>query len=209
MSERQRDAVRTRAEILSVATKEFAERGYAGARIDEIAEQMRTTKRMIYYYFGGKEQLFIAVLENAYTQIREAEQSLDVEGLDPVSAIRRLAELTYDHHTAHPSFLRLVSIENIHHGEHIEKSERLGNLANPVLDLISTILENGRDTGAFRDDVDPVDVHMMISSFCVFPVENRYTFRAIFHRDLLDGSRHEEYRTMLGEMVVGYLTARR
>lgn len=209
MSERQRDAVRTRAEILAVASREFADRGYAGARIDEIAAQMRTTKRMIYYYFGGKEQLFIAVLEKAYSEIREVEQSVDVAGLDPVAAIRRLAELTYDHHTGHPDFLRLVSIENIHHGVHIRKSEQLANLANPVLDLISTILENGRAAGVFRDDVEPLDVHMMISAFCVFPVANRYTFKAIFGRDMLDPARHEDHRRMLGEMVVAYLTAGR
>jgi AcrR family transcriptional regulator len=206
MNVRQRDAARTRAEILAVATREFADRGYAGSRIDDIAERMRTTKRMIYYYFGSKEQLFIAVLEQAYSEIRGAEQALDVEGLDPVSAIRRLAELTYDHHTSHPEFLRLVSIENIHHGEHITKSERLGTLANPVVDLISRVLDRGSDEGVFRPGVDPLDVHMMISSFCVFPVANRYTFRAIFGRDLLDGSRHAEHRTMVGELVVRYLT---
>ena len=207
MTIRQRDAARTRAEILAVAMREFADRGYAGSRIDDIAERMRTTKRMIYYYFGSKEQLFIAVLEQAYSEIRGAEQALDVEGLDPVSAIRRLAELTYDHHTAHPEFLRLVSIENIHHGAHITKSERLSTLAHPVLDLISRILERGAEEGVFRPGVDAIDVHMMISSFCVFPIANRYTFRAIFGRDLLDGSRRDEHRTMVGDMVVRYLTA--
>jgi AcrR family transcriptional regulator len=208
MTVRQRDAARTRSEILAVATREFADRGYAGSRIDDIAERMRTTKRMIYYYFGSKEQLFIAVLEQAYSEIRTAEQALDVEGLDPISAIRRLAELTYDHHTAHPDFLRLVSIENIHHGQHISKSERLGTLSNPVLDMITRILDRGSEDGVFRSGVDALDVHMMISSFCVFPVANRYTFRAIFGRDLLDGSRHDQYRTMVGELVVRYLTAR-
>jgi TetR/AcrR family transcriptional regulator len=207
LAERQRDAARTRAEILAVATAEFAERGYAGARIDAIAEQMRTTKRMIYYYFGGKEQLFVAVLEHAYSEIRAVEQQVDVEGLDPVTAIRRLAELTYDHHTAHPDFLRLVSIENIHRGVHIAKSDQLGTLANPVLDLIEKILEAGRAEGLFRTDVDPLDVHMMISSFCVFPVANRHTFQAIFGRDMLDPARHDDYRRMLGEMVVAYLTS--
>jgi AcrR family transcriptional regulator len=207
VAERQRDAARTRAEILAVATAEFAERGYAGARIDEIADRMRTTKRMIYYYFGSKEQLFVAVLEQAYSEIRVAEQQLQVEGLEPVAAIRRLAELTYDHHTAHPDFLRLVSIENIHRGVHLATSERLGSLANPVLDLISTILDAGVAAGVFRVGVDPLDIHMVISSYCVFPVANRYTFREIFGRDLLDPERHEGYRRLLGEMVVAYLTA--
>src|SRR3954468_23080244 len=99
-SARERDPERTRAEILEVATREFAEHGYAGARVDDMAELMRTTKRMIYYYFGSKEQLFIAVLERAYTAIRKVEQQLDVDGLDPEAAVRRLAELTFDHQSS-------------------------------------------------------------------------------------------------------------
>ena len=102
-------------------TEVFAEDGYSGARVDDIAEQTRTTKRMIYYYFGGKEQLYLAVLENAYLGIREAEQALRVDDLDPIVAVRRLAELTYDHHVSHPEFIRLVSIENIHQGEFIKR----------------------------------------------------------------------------------------
>ena len=116
------DAVRTRTEILDVATREFADRGYNGARVDEIATKIRTTKRMIYYYFGSKEQLYIAVLERVYQQIRTAESGLDVDGLDPVDAIRRIAELTFDHHQSHPDFIRLVSIENINRAEHMAKS---------------------------------------------------------------------------------------
>src|SRR3954453_51380 len=111
--ERTRDRDRTRAEILAVATEEFSEHGYSGARVDEIAERTRTTKRMLYYYFESKEGLYTAVLERAYARIRAAERDLDVQHLEPVAAIRRLAELTFDHHEAHPEFIRLVSIENI------------------------------------------------------------------------------------------------
>jgi AcrR family transcriptional regulator len=204
--ERQRDAVRTKREILEVATSEFADRGYAGARVDEIAARTRTTKRMIYYYFGGKEQLYVAVLEAAYAGIRAAERTVDVDHLDPRAAIRRLAELTFDHHEANPDFIRLVSIENIHRGEHIAKIPALGNLNSPAIELIGRILERGRDEGVFRRQVDAVDVHMLISSFCVFRVANRHTFGTIFERDLLDPERREHYRAMLGDMVVDYLT---
>jgi AcrR family transcriptional regulator len=206
--ERQRDADRTRAEILDVATSEFADKGYTGARVDEIAARTRTTKRMIYYYFGGKEQLFVAVLERAYSRIRSIEQELDVEHLDPADAIRQLAELTFDHHESHPDFIRLVSIENIHRAEHIATSSALSSLANPALDVLARILERGRADGSFRDDVDALDVHMMISAFCIFRTANRYTFNAIFDRDMLDPARRAHYRTMLGEMVLEYLTAR-
>ncbi|MBW8739515.1 TetR family transcriptional regulator [Streptomyces turgidiscabies] len=204
-----RDAARTRAEILDVATKEFARAGLAGARVDEIAALTRTTKRMIYYYFGGKEQLFTAVLERAYTVIRQAEQELDVEHLDPVAAIRRLAELTFDHHEAHPDFIRLVSIENIHEGEHITASAQLGRIGSPALEVIRRILASGRESGLFTADVDAVDLHAMISSFCFFRVSNRHTFGALFGRDLTAPERREHYRAMLGDMVIAYLTADR
>ena len=202
---RRRDAARTRNEILDVATSEFADRGFAGARVDEIAERTRTTKRMIYYYFGGKEQLYVAVLERAYATAREAEREVDVDDLEPAAAIRRLAELTFDHHESHPDFIRLVSIENIHHAEHIAASERLANLNNPAIERIARILERGRAEGVFRREIDPIDLHAMISAFCVFRVANRHTFGALFGRDLTDPARRDTYRAMLGDMVVSYL----
>jgi AcrR family transcriptional regulator len=206
--ERQRDAERTRAEILDVATREFSDQGYAGARVDEIAAKTSTTKRMIYYYFGSKERLYVAVLERAYTGIRALEQELDVDHLEPREAIRSIAALTFDHHEAHPDFIRLVSIENIHRAEHIATSSILSGLANPALDVLGRILNRGRTAGLFRDDVDALDVHLVISSFCVFRTANRHTFTAIFKRDPLDPQRREHYRELLGDMVVAYLTAR-
>jgi AcrR family transcriptional regulator len=167
---------------------------------------MRTTKRMIYYYFGSKEQLFIAVLERAYTAIRHAEREVDVDGLDPASAIRRLAELTFDHHESHPDFIRLVSIENIHRAEHMAKSPAIAELGSPAIDLLARILERGRAEGIFREDVDAVDLHMMISAFCVFRVANRHTFGTLFERDLTDPGLRDHYRTMLGDMVVDYIS---
>jgi AcrR family transcriptional regulator len=204
--ERVRDAERTRADILAVATREFADRGYAGARINEIAAKTSTTKRMIYYYFGGKEGLYVAVLEQAYRRIRALEQQVDVEHLDPVAAVREVAGLTFDHHESHPEFIRLVSIENIHRAEHIAGSEVLSGLANPALDVLETILRRGRDAGLFRDDVDALDVHQVISAYCVFRTANRYTFGAIFGRDLLDPGRREHQRRLLGDLVVAFLT---
>lgn len=204
---RTRDKARTRAEILDVATEEFARLGYTGARVDEIAARIQTTKRMIYYYFGSKEQLFTAVLERAYAVIRDQEQQLDVAGLDPVAAIRRLAELTFDHHEAHPEFVRLVSIENIHEAEHIAAAPSLGSLNSPAIEVISGILDEGRAKGVFTADVDAVDLHAMISSFCFFRVANRHTFHALFGRDLTAADTREHYRTMLSDMVIAYLTA--
>ena len=204
-AERVRDAARTRGEILDVATAEFAAHGYNGARVDEIAALTRTTKRMIYYYFGGKEQLYIAVLERAYAEIRSAEQDVDVDHLDPTAAIRRLAELTFDHHESHPDFIRLVSIENVHNAEHVKELTAMVDLGTPVIRLLDELLARGRASGAFRTHADAIDVHMMISAFCVFRVSNRHTFGAIFGRDLVDPARHDYYRAMCGDMIVRYL----
>ena len=201
----QRDAERTRREILDVATREFADQGFAGARVDEIAAQTRTTKRMLYYYFGSKERLFVAVLERAYAEIRGAEQTIEVDHLDPAAAIRRLAELTFDHHESHPEFIRLVSIENIHRAEHIAGHSDLAGQNTPAIELIETILARGRTDGSFSREVDAVDLHMMISAFCIFRMANRHTFGAIFGRDPADPTLRDHYREMLGDMVVDYL----
>ncbi len=205
--ERLRDAARTRAEILDVATAEFAANGYHGARVDEIAALTRTTKRMIYYHFGGKKQLYIAVLERAYVRIRSAERDVQVDNLDPVTALRRIAEVTFDHHEAHPDFIRLVSIENIHNAEHVKELTRLVDLSGPVISLLDDILALGRAQGLFRDDVDAIDVHMMISAFCFFRVANRHTFGAIFGRDLVEPQSHDRYRAMCSDMIARFLAA--
>ena len=204
---RRRNSDLTRHNILEVATEEFADKGFAGARIDEIAERTHTTKRMLYYYFTDKEGLYKAVLERSYLRIRERERDVDVEGLGPVEAIRAIASLTFDHHEENPDFIRLVSTENILRGEHISTSEALSNLGNPAAELLSNILERGQADGVFRTDIDALDVHMTISSFCVFRLSNRYTFEALFGRDLTDPEHRERLRSMLGDMIIAYLTS--
>lgn len=205
--ERLRDAERTRAELLEVATEVFAEQGLSGARVDEIAERTRTTKRMIYYYFESKEGLYAAVLEAAYATIRREEQTIELDHLDPVAAIRRLAELTFDHHESHPDFIRLVAIENIHRAEHLAALPDLDSLGSPATRLIEEILRRGLADGSFTRDVDAIDVHMVISSYCVFRLANRHTWQTLFGRDLVDPARRDGYRQMLGDLVVSYLTA--
>lgn len=202
-----RNAERTRAEILDVAITEFADKGYAGARVDEIAERTRTSKRMIYYYFGSKEGLYVAALEQAYHGIRSVELELDIEAMGPVEAIRELAAVTVRHHAEHPQFIRLVSIENIHRGEHLARSAELRTENSSALDVVARILAHGAETGAFRADVDPLDVHQMISAYAVFPVANRHTFGAIFAVDMLDEVRVAHQERLLGDLLVGFLRA--
>lgn len=202
---RKPDAERTRREILAAARQEFAERGLSGARIDTIAARMGTNKRMIYYYFGSKEGLYLATLEQVYGEIRSVEQDLDLECLTPPDAVRRIIEFTFDYHEAHPDFVRLVSIENIHNAEHLARSERLRNLNVTAIQTLDGILQRGRRAGIFRADIDPVDLHMLISAFCFFRVSNRHTFGTLFGCDLTAPEQRKKHKRMIGDAIVGLL----
>ena len=140
-------------------------------------------------------------------RIRALEQEVEVDHLDPEAAIRRVAELTFDHHESHPDFIRLVAIENIHRAEHMAKLDGFAQLNNPAIAVLEGILERGYAEGRFGRTVDAVDLHMMISAFCVFRVANRHTFGTLFDRDMLSPGTRDHYRQMVGDMVVGYLTA--
>ncbi|MGL4257391.1 MAG: TetR family transcriptional regulator [Microbacterium sp.] len=200
-------AARTRSDILDVATAEFAANGYAGARVDEIAARTRTTKRMIYYYFGSKDGLYLAVLERAYAQIRQVERGIQVDQLAPDEALRTIAEATYAHHTTHEAFIQLVSIENIHRAEHLRQSETILRENVTAITLLENVIERGVRAGLFREDVDAVDVHMAISAYACFHVANRHTFAAIFDRDMLDPALQESHRRLIGDMIVAMMTA--
>jgi len=193
---------KTRQDILAAAYEEFVERGLDGARVDAIAARTATAKRMIYYYFGSKEGLYLAVLEQAYAGIREAERGLDLLGLEPREAIGRLVAFTFDYHEANPGFSRLVSIENIHKGAHMAKSGPITGVNRAVIEMLSAILAKGQSDGVFRGDLDPVDVHMLISSFCFFRVSNRYTFGQLFARDFADPSLKLQHKRLITEAVI-------
>jgi AcrR family transcriptional regulator len=196
------DRERTRQEILAAAREEFAQHGLSGARVDAIAARTSTAKRMIYYYFSSKEGLYLAVLEEAYADIRRFEADLNLDQYPPVEAIRRLIEFTFDYDEAHPDFIRLVSTENTLDGQYIAKSSTIQELNRGAITLLQGVLDRGKRGGTFRQDVDPVDVHMLISSFCFFRVSNRYTFSALFGRDLSNPSLCILHKQMLVEAVL-------
>ena len=202
---RPRDPEQTRRAILDAAIAEFSEKGYSGGRVDDIAARTSTTKRMIYYYFGGKERLFAAVLEEMYGGMRDAEQGLGLEALPPAEAVRRLVEVTFDHHAAHPEFVRLVSVENIHEGRHVAASPAIGQRNAAVIGVIRGLLDRGMREGVFRSGVDPLDLHMLISGFCFYRVSNRHTLAAIFGRDLRAPGAAAAHRRMIVEAVLRYL----
>ena len=202
---RTQDPEGTRENIIQVATQEFSEYGLAGARIDEIAAKTKSSKRMIYYYFGGKEGLYLAVLEKAYADVRDIESGLKLDVLDPVEALQRLIEQTFEYDDRHVDFVRLVSIENIHHGKHLAEAPSIRQINLRVIELIEAILKRGQATGIFRDDLEPVDIHMMISAFCFFRVANRHTFGEIFQVDLSEPDRRQRQKRMITEAVIRLL----
>lgn len=193
------------ADIIAVATKEFSEKGLAGARIDDIAQAMRTSKRMIYYYFGSKEGLYVAVLEEAYRRIRQIETELHLEDLAPEDALRKLVGFTFDYQLANPDFIRLVMNENIHRGEFLAQSKSIHKLNIPVIAAVSNVYERGVNGGVFRAGLDPVDLHMSISALSFFNVSNRHTFSLIFKRDLESPAAVVARRDSIIEMVVRFV----
>lgn len=176
MGHRVQDPEGTRRDILEIALEEFALNGLSGARIDEIAARTRASKRMIYYYFGGKDGLYLNALENAYRVVREGESALDVDGLPPIEALKALVAFTFDHHHRHEAFIRMVMIENIHHGEYLDRSEVIRDLNVRAIDNIAEIYSRGVTEGVFREGIDPLELHWQVSALCFFNVSNRATF---------------------------------
>lgn len=199
------DPDRTMANILQVATAEFADKGLAGARIDEIAALTSTSKRMIYYYFGSKEGLYVAVLEDAYRRIRRIESELHLEDLAPEQALRTLVGFTVDYQLANPDFIRLVMNENMHRGEFLAQSSTIQQLNVPAIDAVKQVYERGVKAKVFRKDIDAVDLHMSISALCFFNVANRHTFGAIFKRSLDTPAATAQRRESIIEMIVRFL----
>ncbi len=202
---RSQDPDGVRRDILAVATSEFADKGYSGARVDEIAARTRTSKRMIYYYFGDKQGLFVAVLEAAYASIRAIESQLDLASLSPTAALRKMAEFTFTYQNAHPEFVRLVIIENIHAGEHLARSKTIQQLNVSVLHALHDIYDRGVADGVFRPDIDIIDLHMTMSALSVFNVSNRATFSLIFKRDMASKKALAKRCTVAGDTIVRYV----
>ena len=181
---RTNDPARTQAEILTVATAEFAHKGLSGARIDAIAATTRTSKRRIYYYFQSKEGLYLAVLEDAYRRIRGIETELHLEDLPPEDALRKLVGFTVDYQRDNPDFVYLVMNENMHQGRFLAQSKVIQNLNSAAIEGVRAVYERGVRGGVFRPHLDPVDLHMTISALSFFNVSNQHTFGLIFQRDL-------------------------
>jgi len=202
---RSRDAERTQESILRAAVAEFAESGLGGARVDRIAERAGINKKLIYYYFGNKEKLFLAALETTYADIRAAERELNLEALAPIDAVRRLVEFTWQYFLDHPEFLTLVNSENLHGARHLKHSKRVREMHSPLAHLLGEILERGRKEGVFRGGVDPVQLYISIAALGYFYLSNNATLSTIFGRNLMAPKALSERLSHVTEVVLGYL----
>jgi AcrR family transcriptional regulator len=195
-----------RAGIVAAAIDEFAARGFKGASMDAIAARTNTTRALINYYFGSKEKLYIAVLEQVYGEIREAEGRLDLDHLPPVEAVRRIVAFTYSYYLTHEGFVRLVVAENQARGRHLRKSRMMRTLNRPIIDRLARVIERGQEEGRFRPGVDPVEIHKSIAALGMFNVTNCYTFGAIFQRDMGAKGDVARRRDIVADIVLSYLT---
>ncbi|HWP12260.1 MAG TPA: TetR/AcrR family transcriptional regulator [Ramlibacter sp.] len=204
---RTNDPDRTKANIMDVALAEFGEKGLAGARIDQIAAATQTSKRMIYYYFGSKEGLYLAVLEESYRRVRETEAELRLGDLEPEAALRRLVAFTFDHHLRNENYIRIVMSENINRGQYLAQSRRIQELNVPAIAAIRDLYERGLRQGIFRPGLDPVDIHASISALSFFNVSNRHTFGLIFKVDTQSAAYIAQRRDSVVDMVVRFVRA--
>jgi AcrR family transcriptional regulator len=204
---RTNDPARTMAGILEVATQEFAEKGLSGARIDAIAAATLTSKRMIYYYFGSKEGLYIAVLEESYRRVRNIEAELHLQDLEPEAALRRLVEFTFDHHSGNEDYVRLVMNENMARGAYMAQSKNMQELNVPAIAAIQALYDRGVAQGVFRPGLDAIDIHASISALTFFNVSNRHTFGLIFKNGAATPQAQALRKQNIVEMVVRYVKA--
>ena len=195
----------TRQLLLDVATRQFAEDGYDGARVDRIVAECGVSKNLLYHYFDGKQSLFVAVMEQAYRQMRERQNEWSFTDLQPEEAIERLVIYTFDHFVEQPSVISLLNSENLHKARHIAQSSGIPRLYDPLLQTIADLLVRGQKLGKFRDDVDPIDLYITISALSYFYLSNRYTLSHVFQQDLMAPDRIARRRQHAVDVVLGYL----
>jgi len=200
-----RNPARNQERILKAATGEFARFGLGGARVDRIAARAGANKRMLYYYYGNKEDLFLAVLEASYARIRRAEMGLHLLDLDPVQGMRRMVEFTWNYYLKHPEFLTLLNSENLHRARHLKRSRDIAAMHSPLIALLRDLLLRGERAGKFKKGVDPVQLYISIAALGYFYLSNRHTLSTIFERDLLAPKSKAERLKHMTELVLGYL----
>lgn len=200
-----RNPERTKELIHKAALAEFSDSGYGGARVDVIAVRAGVNKRMLYHYYGSKDNLFLYVLERAYEKIRAHEAKLDLENLSPEDAVRELVKFTFKYHRENPEFMRLLNNENLYKAEHIKKSKNIKQMHSPFVGLMKDVLKRGEAAGVFRKNVDPVQFYITVASVAYFYLSNIFTLSTIFGRKLGSKAALDERLEHCIDVVLGYL----
>ena len=199
---RRRDPAATRTKLLAAARREFAGSGLAGARVDEIADRAGVNKQLVYHYFGDKDALYLAVLEWVYDELRAQERKLNLAGLPPEQAIRKLIEASFDHLAAHPDFIVLLNDENRGGARHVRGSRRLPAMHSPLVSMVSKILSEGVRVGVFRRGINPVHLYISIAGLSYFYFSNTPTLSAIFGKDLASPTARRARRRHVVDLVL-------
>lgn len=200
-----RDPEGTKAAILAAATREFTDKGFGGARIDAIAADAKINKRMLYHYYGGKEALYLAVLEETYGAIRTAEAKLDLAHREPEEGLRELVQFTFRYFLDHPEFLSLLATENLLKAKFLKRSERIVAMNSPLIDELRGVLKRGATQGIFRADADPLDVYLTMAALGFFYLSNRWTLSTVFRRDLVSKSELARWGEHISAVVLSSL----
>jgi TetR/AcrR family transcriptional regulator len=196
---------KTRQRILDVATQQFAAKGYDGARVDDIMRLSKVSKNLIYHYFGSKEKLFIAVLEQAYQGMHEHQTTWPLDLKCPVDGIRKLVQSTFSYWRGSPEFIGLLNSENFHKGRHLRKSKLSKAGYTGLLGKIAALLKEGERAGQFRSNVDPVELYISISALAYHYLSNRYTLSYLLDRKLSNEVEMKARVAHIEEITLGYL----
>lgn len=197
--------VATRENILRAAIDVFAKQGFAGARVEKISKAARTTDRMIYYYFGSKERLFVAALETIYKELGDAEAALDLSGLAPDQALCAILRFTWNHYLTHPEMLSLLNNENLQQGRHVSRSKRVKELSFPFVSILSEVLARGTKQKLFRPNIDAQDLYVAMCSLGYFYLSNRYTLSAFLGTNLMAPDALDHWIELTETMILRFV----
>lgn len=205
---RPRNAAATRARILEAAKREFAARGLKDTRIEDVAKRAGANRRMIYYYFGSKDALYLAALEGVYAQLMDEERKIDVDKLHPVEAITEIVRLKIEHYAQHPEFISFLNMENLYQARHLRHSKRIADFKAPLTDILARVLKRGQNSGLFRSDIDPIDLYISICALGYLYFSNKHTLGVIFSRDLTAPAAVNRRKGSITDMIMSYLAVR-
>ena len=199
---RAQQADQTRARILQAAITVFTRDGYSGGRIEKISAEAESNDRMIYYYFGSKEKLFVKVLEHTYEQFNRAESLLSLDPATPVQTLRQLVAFVWDYYVSHPEFVAILSIENLHKGKHARQSGELRRLSGEAVGVLRPIIDAGQAQGLFRQDLDIKHVYLMIASLCYFYNSNLHTLSSFLGQDMAAEEERTDWLAFIQDLVM-------